>query len=258
MLKAFVDDSGSGGDSPWYVLAGYLGSVADWDAFDPEWQAVLDSPPKIEYFKHSEAQSLKGQFAGFSLEQRNARLDSFIQVIQRRARHALHIRLKQKHYNRIISANGLPDTWDNPYYFLFSGFIFAALGFEKYFGDQGSVEFVFDSSQQFEKPSLRLYGQMDALQISEGKIMNVLYRDEKSFLPLQAADLLAWEVRRRFCVSGVPDRPQFEGAQACAGIPPCHNRTLNEADLYDVMLATKENERKLIEQHGMGKADSKA
>ena len=23
-LKAFIDDSGSGGDSPWYVLAGYI------------------------------------------------------------------------------------------------------------------------------------------------------------------------------------------------------------------------------------------
>jgi len=26
-LKAFIDDSGSGGDSPWFVLAGYLGTA---------------------------------------------------------------------------------------------------------------------------------------------------------------------------------------------------------------------------------------
>jgi hypothetical protein len=33
-LRAFIDDSGSGGDSPWFVLAGYLGTVEAWEAFD--------------------------------------------------------------------------------------------------------------------------------------------------------------------------------------------------------------------------------
>ena len=36
MLKAFIDDSGSAGDSPWFVLAGYIGTVEEeWDRFDP-------------------------------------------------------------------------------------------------------------------------------------------------------------------------------------------------------------------------------
>lgn len=41
MLRAFIDDSGSGGDSPWFVLAGYVGTVGyqlvvapgTWDVF---------------------------------------------------------------------------------------------------------------------------------------------------------------------------------------------------------------------------------
>jgi hypothetical protein len=51
VLKAFIDDSGSGGDSPWYVLAGYLGTVEGWDLFDGQWEEVLHEPPYIEYFR---------------------------------------------------------------------------------------------------------------------------------------------------------------------------------------------------------------
>jgi Protein of unknown function (DUF3800) len=66
MLKAFIDDSGSGGDSPWFVLAGYVGTVEAWDAFEQSWRTVLDVSPKLEYFKASEAESLRedGQWAG--------------------------------------------------------------------------------------------------------------------------------------------------------------------------------------------------
>src|SRR5271166_3973486 len=82
-MRAFVDDSGSGGDSPWYVLAGYVGTVEAWDRFDTSWQAVLDGPPKLEYFKASEAESLRpnGQWRGITKEERNARIAALIKVI---------------------------------------------------------------------------------------------------------------------------------------------------------------------------------
>jgi len=82
MPLAFIDDSGSGGDSPYYILAGYSAPEATWAAFWPDWQAALDVAPKLQYFKMSEAESLKGQFSGFSSEQRTERVNRFIDVIQ--------------------------------------------------------------------------------------------------------------------------------------------------------------------------------
>jgi hypothetical protein len=41
MLKAFIDDSGSGGDSPWFVLAGFASTVERWAEFDVPWMAGL-------------------------------------------------------------------------------------------------------------------------------------------------------------------------------------------------------------------------
>jgi hypothetical protein len=49
-LRAFIDDSGSGGDSPWYVLAGYVATTEEWNAFNESWTAALHELPRIDYF----------------------------------------------------------------------------------------------------------------------------------------------------------------------------------------------------------------
>jgi hypothetical protein len=45
-------------------------------------------------------------------------------------------------------------------------------------------------------------------------VEDVSFKDEKIFLPLQAADLLAWQIRRRYSVEE-PPRPQFTTALNC-------------------------------------------
>lgn len=214
MLKAFIDDSGSGGDSPWYVLAGYLGTAEAWDAFEGRWRRVLDGPPKLDYFKASEAESLRsdGQWAGISKDKRNARVDAFIGVIQEFATRAIHVRMMQQDYNDVIQPY-IPKKWDNPYFFLFIGFIAACTSVEKYAGDGHPIEFVFDSADEkrIQKPSFQLYDQCVTLPQFGARVDNIHYENEKEFVPLQAADLLAWQIRRRFSVDG-DIRPQFEAA----------------------------------------------
>jgi hypothetical protein len=222
MLKAFVDDSGSGGDSPWYVLAGYVGAGEAWDAFESPWRAVLDEPARLEYFKASEAESLRsdGQWSGVSKDERNARLGSFIGVIGEFATRAFHVRLKQIDYNEVIRPY-IPEKWDNAYFFLFIGFLAAATSVEKYAGDGQPIEFVFDyaDKKRIQKPSLQLFDQCMNYPQFDGRVHNIRYEDEKKFLPLQAADLLAWQIRRRFSVKG-DIRPQFEMALNAPAEPP--------------------------------------
>ena len=253
MLKAFIDDSGSGGDSPWFVLAGYVSSAESWNLFEPEWRAALNAAPKIDYFSSSEAESLRpdGQWAGVTAKERNVKIATLIEVIQRHVHRAIHVRVKQKHYNRVIRANGIPSIWDNPYYFLFPAVLSAGVFAEKYAGSGDPIEFVFDSSEQHEKRSKLQYGQLADIPLLAGRIANVLYRSEKEFLPLQAADLLAWQIRRRFCVTNEPKRPQFEDCQRCAGFPPVFNNIVSEGDLWDMMKALRERDREWAVEHGL-------
>lgn len=71
--------------------------------------------------------------------------------------------------------------------------------------EQGQIEYIFDSSQRFEKPSMMLYHlSLSSHPNLSGKVVNVSYRNDKDFPPLQAADLLAWQIRRFFALRTNP------------------------------------------------------
>jgi len=62
VLRGYIDDSGNWEHSPVMVLGGWIAPVTTWLSFRPDWQAMLDLPPGIEYFKMNEAATLCGQF----------------------------------------------------------------------------------------------------------------------------------------------------------------------------------------------------
>ena len=234
-LKAFIDDSGSGGDSPWFVLGGYIGTAEAWDEFDDPWRKVLDGPPKLKYFKHSEVYGFDTQWGPLSSEQRRQRLHDFIGVIGQHALRAIYIRLKQQDYDEVIKPY-VPPMWQNAYYFLFIGFLSAGASTEKWAGGNRKTEFFFDSNRDVEKPSQKLYSQILRLPQLDGMVEDIHYEDEKLLLPLQAADLLAWEVRRRFSVAE-PNRPEFERALNCPTEKPFSHTITREhlEELGEVM-----------------------
>lgn len=213
MLKAFIDDSGSGGDSPWYVLAGYLGTVEGWHAFDDQWTDVLHQNPRIEYFKSSEAESLRGggQWASVGKDQRDAKLDALIDVIARCARRAVCARMRQCDYNDFVKGE-IPPAWDSPYYFLQTFVIGAAINIERIDGESESVEFVFDHDQKHEKRARKMLPALMPMQSMYGSLVNVSYKADQDSPPLQAADLVAWQIRRFFSVKE-PRRKHFDSAQ---------------------------------------------
>ena len=58
-----ADASGNEPQSPIFVFGGLIAPAAKWADFSAAWQAALDEPPKIEYFKISEAANMGGQFS---------------------------------------------------------------------------------------------------------------------------------------------------------------------------------------------------
>jgi len=218
VLKAFMDDGGSGGDSPWYVLAGYVGTVDGWDSFDAQWDEVLSAHPRIEYFKSSEAESLRpdGQWKGVTPEQRDRKIDDLIEVIARCAHRAVYARMRQADYNELIKGR-IPEMWDSPYYFLQTLVIGAAINIERIEGRDDEIAFVFDKDQRHEKNQKHVLQPLQ--KTHDGALVNITYEDDRKFLPLQAADLVAWQIRRFFC-SSEPRRKHFDSSQRSLPMEP--------------------------------------
>ena len=153
MLKAFIDDSGSGGDSTWVVLAGYIASAETWDAFQGQWLDVLREAPYIETFHSSEAESLRpdGLWSGISKEERDWKIDRLIDVIHKCQLQPVSVRMRQSNYDAVMKGNA-PKIWDNPYYVLFNLLVnqLSVLVPDR-FPDSGRLQIVFDNHEKYRK-----------------------------------------------------------------------------------------------------------
>jgi hypothetical protein len=85
MLQVFVDESGRGetAQNPIFVAGGYAGSVRNWKSSTDELQKIMRRKPALEYLKGAEAASLSGNFAGWTAQQRNAKLAQMIAVLRK-------------------------------------------------------------------------------------------------------------------------------------------------------------------------------
>src|SRR5687768_8459155 len=95
MAKVFIDDSGSSAEEPVMWVAGWVGQVPTWDAFNNDWEVALaaSNPKPIKYFKHYEVRSLSGCFAGFSESEAKAKMLNLAKVIAKyslRGRHSIY------------------------------------------------------------------------------------------------------------------------------------------------------------------------
>jgi hypothetical protein len=128
MLQAVVDDSGKG-QKPVFVLAGLVLRQDQWVAFTNSWKAILDTSPKLEYFKMKEAAHCVGQFKRFSTADRDKRLQELVSLILAYQPLAIRNVIPHQAYEEVFKgkiAKGL----DYPYFLSFYGIIGALLKYQ--------------------------------------------------------------------------------------------------------------------------------
>ncbi len=145
-------------------------------------------------FTASEAESRKGQLNGFTVAERDKKISSLVPAITGCNLRSVCTRVRQDHYNDIFKGK-IPEKWDSSYYLLFSSLIGSTLMVHRSKGTVRPIEFVFDSDQRHGNRAYRLAQNFRPNGAFEG-LLNVSHKDDEEFLPLQAADLFAWNVRR--------------------------------------------------------------
>jgi hypothetical protein len=251
MPLAFVDDSGSGGDAPYYILAGYYAPLAIWREFCPKWQKILDLEPRLEYFKMSEAESRKGEFSGFLPEQRTRRVNRFIDVILTHHLQEASVAVPRETYTKILYPI-LHKYHASPYYFAFIAMVSALAGINRYSGSAEETDFIFDEQVGMETKAVRLYHRLKGY-FPERQFGRVAYRTDKDFLPLQAADLIAWQMRRFRCTPEEPLRDELRRLHSGRLQP--FTAILRGKDLEKMAKATLDDIPKLREEYGDQKVD---
>ena len=205
VLSFWGDESGSHGDGP-FVLSGYLGPDDVWTAFQDEWHAVLQNAPTINFFHMRECFKLEGQFQGFTRYQADHKRDQLIDVLRPRLRNKELVEfsaiLEWDVYQRAVHGP-LKETYHNPYFFALHPIV---AEIAKYLWERpewnslGRVDFFFDDQAiRVERDTaFQFYNVKDtASERYAAHLGDVAFRNDELNYPLQAADLIAWQVHRR-------------------------------------------------------------
>jgi hypothetical protein len=197
MPIAVIDDSGSGGDSSHFVLAGFCAELHIWESFTYHWQKALNELPKINYFKMNEAQQLRGEFEGLDRSQSDAKVDSLIDIIMGHDLLEVAVVVREDDYREILQP--VQHRSDNsPYFPAFLAMISAFCRMYHYMGVTEPVDFQFDRQDNFRANALRKYASFKR-QNPTWRLGRIGFADDRMVLPLQAADLVAWQTRRFYC-----------------------------------------------------------
>ena len=201
-LQSVTDDSLAQTGDRRLFLAGYLNHARKWALFKDAWAEALKDPPAISYLKMVEAQNLRGEFRGWSREKRDAKLTSMARVIRHFDPISYQVSVSTLEFSELVRPYA-PYGLKTPYFpciFLAVSTVaqMASKGGLQYRTDD-SIDFIFDEQNGVSTDIDQTFNYMARnLPRRARKIINgrPIFRSDATYLPLQAADMLAWHVRR--------------------------------------------------------------
>lgn len=202
MLQAYVDESGAG-DPRVFVLAGYVAPAENWAKFSDDWREMLGMRPSLDCFKMVEmARS----------DERLKRAEWFYRIIERHVTAAVSCAIDVGGLVRAVDSFHWPpnivgiEQLKNPYLFGFKAIIDKLAQYQRLMKIEEPIDFIFDEKSEKSK-TLQGYDGIKLFSAPEFRSLMgsmPIYRDDKQVLPLQAADLYAWWVRK-WISEGVED-----------------------------------------------------
>jgi len=181
------------------VLAGFIATVEQWEKFNNEWDLALEWIRPLKYFKMSEAASLRGQFAGWTGSDRAKLLRRLIDIVESNVAGGIGSVVPHQHY-RDIFGHKICREMNDPYTHCFYDIMGQAHRFQARVGDDTEMGFVFDEQRGQMGHALKIYRFW--LDFAPPNLRNKLSNthpkpaNDIDVRPLQAADMLAWRLRR--------------------------------------------------------------
>ncbi|WP_198141062.1 DUF3800 domain-containing protein [Polaromonas sp. JS666] len=191
MLQAYIDDSGSDKRSDKrLVLAGYIQTAEAWSSFSDEWAAVLAAAPALKSLHMTD-------FGGFTKEEREGKIDALAAVLAKYKPISIECSVSSRDYKELLR-DAVPYDLRHPYFPCFVGVLYGVAKALEAEGLKGPVDLIFDIQGNVGPLSALWY---TPLKHSDPLLASTLggppiFRSDDDVLPLQAADMLAWHVRR--------------------------------------------------------------
>jgi len=207
-IQVYVDDSGNRGSTRHFVLAGIVGHSEDWEIFSQEWAECLAAKPSIKVFKMGQAASRSGEFYRWTEDMRDAKLKALAQIINRHVKMVTWSVIDLEAHE-LTWAKRLPKPHSETYFWPYHCTIMAVCFALWDAGWRERFEIIFDDQVVFGPRARSWYPIVEqVIVLQEPEAASILpidpiFRSDTDFLPIQAADLFAW------CLRKSTDDPSF-------------------------------------------------
>jgi hypothetical protein len=158
MLVAHIDDSGSEGKGPVFVLAGYVADTEQWKKFSDQWQIALDIRPRLKVVKIQHALRLEEGWGRMRSVQRDERMKRFASIIHRHVKMGIVVSSGWDDMRR-IKREFFKEGKFYPYLILFNG-LMATLVQQHDQGIREKLDFVFDEQGILGKMALTQFNEI--------------------------------------------------------------------------------------------------
>jgi hypothetical protein len=213
-MTFYGDESGSHGKGT-FVIAGYLATAHNWERFKADWNTALSEEPRITHFHRGHNYHGDGVFEGWDEPTRQAKLNRMIRVFERFGAHIVELSstIEWNEYRAVVHGP-LAKELSNPYYFCLHGVMSLAVDWVRKTGEDADISFVFDYQFEHQAEAVRQYTHIKQRFPQIGKHMSgICFMDDEKVAGLQAADLIAWQIRRDYVKPPEDDdeiRPELE------------------------------------------------
>ncbi len=209
MIAVYADDSADAGRKHIFTVGGFLGWPEWFFEAERRWVAVLKAN-SLEYFKASEAQILEGQFHPDRLQMPPRASRTFAEnvrhqlgkIIAEEKLGGVAISLDMKAFRKVLAEQGDALTYfktPDPYVYMFRRFIMQCIHALNEDWPRGAglpLAFVFDDYSRWQEAEAS-YALLRSDPYIGPRLGSISHADDKKVIPLQMADLCAYESRHK-------------------------------------------------------------
>jgi len=214
----YADESESTGEV--FTLAGFIATPGAWDRFVPRWRQMLcdTGPYPVDAFHAADIEAARPPFDGWPIQARQQLVQNALGLLEDKSLcqnlSAVSCTFVMKDIQavapKLLGNGSVADVYERCYRVVFQNILNRWV--------YNGIDFIFDDKEKvkgrvqdhFNKAKATL----DRNPTYAGKLNECLFRDDRKVIPLQAADLLAYEVRRyvweRLTKPNPPVRPAYQ------------------------------------------------
>lgn len=197
MFRVYFDDSGTHGNSDVVVMGGLFGYPNQWDYLSELWSKQLANPcpskDPISRFHMAPCQAGDEEFLGWKRVETDYLVDELIEIIRKAGIYGFGCGIPRKAYDVVMTGELRRASGNAETMCIINCFV-KLVRYSRAIMGSSEIAFIFDDRPEQKRNIERIWDVYRGVNEDGVDIVSVTFGNSKKMLPLQAADLLAWEI----------------------------------------------------------------